>query len=406
MRVAIVGAGIGGLCTAIGLQRAGAAVEVFERAPQLKPAGSGLSVFPNGITALDALGVGAPFRDIVASDAALLDAGQRRPDGTWLARLPRDAVSGLRVVHRADLHDMLVTALRPGTVRLGTTVSGIRDDGATVESAAADGASRSESFDVVVAADGINSAIRRSWPGDPGVRYSGYSSWRGVTSRPVDLRGAAGETWGRGLRFGMAPLRDGRVYWFAVATMPADAPIADEFTRVRELFGSWHEPIPALLDATDPAVIFRLPINDLARPLPSFRRGSCVLLGDAAHAMTPDLGQGANQAMEDAATLAALLHPFAPQTAPPAGRVEAALDAYDRLRRGRTQPIARRARALGALAHVPSRTGVLVRNAVMRLTPPAALGRQARAVQTWAPPSIDGPAPVSAYSAESRTVTP
>ncbi|WP_051008056.1 FAD-dependent monooxygenase [Microbacterium yannicii] len=387
MRVAVVGAGIGGLCTAIGLQRAGAEVVVLERAPELKSVGSGLSVFPNGIAALDALGLGQQFRDITAADAARLDAGQRRPDGSWLARLPHDAVSGLRVVHRAELHEMLVAGLQPATLHLGTTVSAISIDGKTVESLSANGAGTAEAFDVVVAADGINSAIRRSWPGDPGLRYSGYSSWRGVTSRPVDLLGAAGETWGRGLRFGMAPLRDGRVYWFAVATMPADEKVNDEYARVRELFGGWHAPIPALLDATDPAVVFRLPINDLANPLSTFRRGRCVLLGDAAHAMTPDLGQGANQAMEDAATLTALLQPFAAQTAPTADGVETALATYDQLRRARTQPIARRARTLGALAHVPSRTGVAFRNALMRLTPASALGKQAKAVQTWAPPS-------------------
>lgn len=387
MRVAIVGAGIGGLCAAVGLQRAGAEVVVYERAPQLKPVGSGLSVFPNGIAALDSLGLGRRFRRITAGDAARLDAGQRRPDGGWLARLPEDAVSGLRVVHRAELHEMLVTALQPGSLQLGTTVSGVREDGRTVDIEGRDSRPRSERFDVVVAADGINSVIRRSWPGDPGLRYSGYSSWRGVTHRPVDLLGAAGETWGRGLRFGLAPLRDGRVYWFAVATMPADEKVDDEYARVRELFGTWHAPIPALLDATDLKDVFRHPISDLAQPLPTFRRGSCVLLGDSAHAMTPDLGQGANQAMEDAATLTALLAPVARNEAPAAAALDLALATYDRLRRERTQPVARRARALGALAHVPSRAGVLLRNAVMRVTPPSALGKQAKTVQTWSPPS-------------------
>lgn len=391
MRIAVVGAGIGGLATAIGLQRVGAEVVVFERATELAPVGSGLSVFPNGIAALDSLGLGSSFRAITSANAAGLDAGQRHPDGRWLAHLPRESVSGLRVVHRAELHEILVDALKPGSLRLGTVASPPQDaDSTTLEVTGVDGSTRVEEFDVVVAADGINSVIRRSWPGDPGLRYSGYSSWRGVTSRPVDLSGAAGETWGRGLRFGMAPLRDGRVYWFGVATMPADAKIDDEYARVRELFGGWHDPIPALLDATDPAVVFRLPINDLAEPLPTFRRANWVLLGDSAHAMTPDLGQGANQAMEDAATLVALLSGIASHRAPAPDLVDAALTEYDRLRRERTQPIAKRARMLGALAHVPSRAGVLLRNAVMRLTPASAMGKQAAAVQAWMPPAVTG----------------
>lgn len=324
---------------------------------------------------------------IAALDAARLDAGQRRPDGSWLARLPHNAVSGLRVVHRAELHQMLVSAIEPGTLRLGTTVSAIRQNGTIVEFFGAKGTGDSATFDIVVAADGINSLIRRSWPGDPGLRYSGYSSWRGVTSRPVDLQGAAGETWGRGLRFGMAPLRDGRVYWFAVASMLAGETVMDEYAQVRELFGRWHAPIPTLLDATDPSVVFRLPIRDLAGPLPSFRRDRCVLLGDAAHAMTPDLGQGANQAMEDAATLSALLQPFARQSRPAADLVDSALAMYDRVRRARTQPIARRAHALGAMAHVRSRAGVVLRDALLRLTPPSVLGRQAMSLQAWSPPA-------------------
>lgn len=387
MRVAVVGAGIGGLCAGAGLLRAGADVVVYERASELRPVGSGLSVFPNGIAALDSLSLGAAFRAITGANAADLEAGQRRPDGSWLARLPHEAVSGLRVVHRAELHEMLVGALQPGTLRLGTTVSALRGVDCVVEAVGPGGAQGVEAFDLVVAADGISSAVRRTWPADPGLRYSGYSSWRGVTAHPVDLQGAAGETWGRGLRFGMAPLRDGRVYWFAVATMPADARVEDEAARVRELFGAWHQPIPALLDATDPSSVFRLPINDLAHPLPTFRRGNCVLLGDAAHAMTPDLGQGANQAMEDAATLTAVLGSLAADPLPAPDALGAALDRYDRVRRARTQPIARRARALGALAHVPSRAGVLMRNAVMRLTPASVLGKQARAVQTWTPPA-------------------
>lgn len=386
MRIAVVGAGIGGLCAAIGLERAGAEVTVFERADELRPSGSGLSVFANGLAALDTLGVGEQFRAITRTEMSGLRGGQRTPDGRWLATIPAAALTELRIVHRADLHDLLVDALRPGTLVLGAPVTTV--DPAGVTSVYRDEVDRDERFDLVVAADGIGSAVRRSWPEDPGIRYSGYSAWRGVTERPVDLRGAAGETWGHGLRFGVAPLRDGRVYWFAVATMDAGAEIPDEYAEVQRLFGGWHDPIPELIAATDPAAVFRLPISDLAAPLPTFRRGACVLLGDAAHAMTPDLGQGGGQAMEDAATLAALIAPIARDAAPDPARLDRALAEYDRVRRARTQPIARRARALGAVAHTRSRFGVALRDLVLRLTPSSVLGRQSAAVQAWTAPVI------------------
>lgn len=356
-RVAVIGAGIGGLTTAIGMQRNGFQVTVFERAATPTYVGAGLSLFGNAFRALDVVGVGDQVRALGAPQGGLT-AGQRRPDGRWLALTPPEAISELRVVHRADLHEVLAGALAPGTIRWGTAID---EDPA--------------GFDVVVAADGLRSRTRASWPGDPGVRYSGYSTWRGVTSRPVDPRGGAGETVGRGDRFGMVPLADGRVYWFGVSTMPADSTFADEFAEVRRRFGHWHNPIPALLDATEPAAVFRTGIHDLARPLRTFRRGRTVLLGDAAHAMTPDLGQGAGQAMEDAATLTTLL-----ATEPD---VDRALSAYDRIRRSRTQPIALRARRLGRL--LQSRGPV--RDLVLRLTPTRAVAAQLRALQEWQPPA-------------------
>ena len=360
MRVAIIGAGIGGLTAAIGLQRAGAEVTVLERARGPAFVGSGLSIFGNGFTALDTVGVNLRHLGTPRPD---LTTGQRRRDGRWLSVTPAAALTELRVVHRADLHRDLAAALKPGTIRYDCPAG-----------------SPPEGYDVVVAADGLRSRTRASWPGDPGIRYSGYSAWRGVTSTPVDLRGGAGESVGKGERFGLAPLSDGRVYWFGVVSLPAGTTFPDEYAEVRRRFAGWHAPIADLIAATPAASVFRTDIHDLAGPLPTFRNSHTVLLGDAAHAMTPDLGQGANQAMEDAATLTRLLEPLTTRAAPD---VSAALDAYDRLRRARTQPIAARARQVGRV--MQSRSPL--RDWALRLTPPAVTARQLTQIQAWQPPT-------------------
>ncbi|WP_250030779.1 FAD-dependent oxidoreductase [Paractinoplanes maris] len=351
-RVAIIGAGIGGLTTAIGLQRHGWDVSVFERAPASSPVGAGLSLFANGFRALDLLGAGDAVRTIAGPAPQHLTTGQRRRDGRWLATTAPEAISALRVVHRADLHRVLAGLLEPGTITYGKKVDGVPGG-----------------YDVVVAADGLRSPTR----GTP-VRYRGYTSWRGVTTRPVDLLGGAGESLGRGERFGLASLPDGRVYWFGVVSLPAGTEFPDEYAEVRRRFDRWHAPIADVLDATDPATVVRTDIHDVAA-LPSFVRGTTVLLGDAAHAMTPDLGQGANLALEDAATLTHFLGALP---------IDAALDAYDRTRRPRTQALSRKARTLGRL--LQSRSPL--RDALLRLTPAAVATRELTGIQAWSQPGV------------------
>jgi 2-polyprenyl-6-methoxyphenol hydroxylase-like FAD-dependent oxidoreductase len=204
---------------------------------------------------------------------------------------------------------------------------------------------------LVVAADGIRSVIRQALhPEYKGLRYSGYTAYRGIADVLIDDGG--GETWGRGQRFGFARLIDGRIYWYATANQPAGQG-GDHATVCKE-FGDWHDPIPAILAGTPPQAVLQNDIYDLAVPLVPFVQGRVVLLGDAAHAMTPNLGRGACSAIEDAGALARHL-------AEPAS-LGTALAAYDRDRRSATTRLVKRSRGVGRAGQVDNRVVVAIRD--------------------------------------------
>jgi 2-polyprenyl-6-methoxyphenol hydroxylase-like FAD-dependent oxidoreductase len=374
----VVGAGIGGLGAAIGLRRTGWEVTVLERVAGIRPVGAGLVLQANGLRCLDALGIGARVRADGHEDVT---GGTRRADGRWLARISAaDLQEALGTpalgIHRADLHAILLDALPPGTVVTGAEVVSVSADGEVSYREHGTNRQVDVSADLVVGADGIRSAVREAlWPEAAGPVFVGVTAWRGITPvREHDL--TVGISWDRGAEFGIVPLADRRVYWFAALNAPPGEPRGDEKARVRARFGHWHDPIRALIDAT--ADVLRDDLACLDRPLTTYAKGRVALLGDAAHAMVPNLGQGANQALEDAVVLAAV-------AARPDG-----LALYDRARRPRSQRVAKASRAAGRLGQQLSNpVAVTARNAAMNLIPPRLALRTMVRFADWRPPSLD-----------------
>jgi 2-polyprenyl-6-methoxyphenol hydroxylase-like FAD-dependent oxidoreductase len=324
----VVGAGIGGLSAAIGLRRTGWEVRVLERAARFAPVGAGITLWPNAVRALAALGVHVQA-------PAIEPGGIRTRRGRWLTRwdpavLRARTGASIAPVTRAALHETLLRALPAGTVELGTEVTRVPD------------------ADLVVAADGIDSRLRALlWPDLPPPVPNGVTTWRGIAPAPRGGPVPLSNSWGDGTEFGTAPLPDGRVYWFAA--VPAIGPdVPDATAAALRHFGDFHDPVPELIRST--AQVLRLDIRHLATPPPSYVAGRVVLLGDAAHAMAPNLGQGGGMAVEDAVVLA---HALAA-----AADVPAALARYDAERRPRATAVARdaaRRRVLRGAAG--SRTG-------------------------------------------------
>ncbi|TQF02463.1 FAD-binding protein [Kitasatospora acidiphila] len=376
----VVGGGIGGLSAAIGLRRAGWQVTVVERAEQLDDAGAGISLAANGIRALEALGVGAAVR---AASRGQYTGGTRTPDGRWLARMDGAALEralGTPIVGipRATLHRILRDALPEQQLLIGEEVTGIdRSDPARP---AVRLGSTTLTADLVVAADGVRSRIRTQlFPGHPGPQYSGSTVLRAITEQPVDVRTDFELTWGHGAEFGHILFPDGRAEWHAVLNSPSGVRYPDPLAVLAERFRDWHQPVPALLAATRPQDVLHHDIHELNPGLPSFTVDRIALLGDAAHAMTPNLGQGACQALEDAATLTAAVAS--------ARTIEDALRRYDTERRPRSQAVARAARQAGRLgAQLEHPLAVRLRNTALRLAPSGATLRAILRHADWQPP--------------------
>jgi 2-polyprenyl-6-methoxyphenol hydroxylase-like FAD-dependent oxidoreductase len=339
----IVGAGIAGLATATALHAAGWEVQVLERGPRLSTAGSQLGVWPRAWRTLQTLGVadrlatgGSEAQRPVSSGLIL------RPDGTVLAEIStrrssapapdRDLHLVPRLVPRLDLLEALLAGLPEGTVRWSAPI------GPDAPAPPAD---------VVVGADGINSAVRRA--AFPGSRTTdtGLVAFRGVVPVPTDR---AAETWGRQLLFGTTPFPGGGTNWYACLPLElAGSQAKDPLEVLGQVFRHWHPEIHRVLDAVPAGGADRRRLKVTA-PLASYVSANTALVGDAAHAMLPHLGRGGGEALVDGLVLAESL-----AAAPSIG---AGLARYDRERRRPTQRVVRASALMARLGNRTEHTGL------------------------------------------------
>ncbi len=301
-QVVVVGAGIAGLATAVALQRRNIDVTVFEVRADTS-SGAGISIWPNALAALDEIGPGTAVRD---AGGRVTAGAMRWRDGTWLRRPhPNRIIKALGeplvVIQRAALTRILESALTPGTLRHGVAVTDVAATADGVRLRMSDGSATD--CCAVVGADGTRSVVARHLNGPLTDTYAGYTAWRGVAECSIDPK-LSGETIGPGVEFGHVPMSVGCTYWFATERAPEGATAAEgELNYLRSRYSSWAEPIPDVLAATEPGVVQRHDIYDRSRAT-VWSRGPIVLVGDAAHAMRPHLGQGGCQGLEDAAILA------------------------------------------------------------------------------------------------------
>lgn len=352
----IIGGGIGGLAAAIALKQIGLTVEIYERVTLLREVGAGLSLWANAVKALHYLGLGQAMRVLALPETA---GGIRTATGDLLMSTTNTQLAAkfgeLSVmVHRAELHDLLRHALGQ-ELYLGMECTAVTEEAQGVRVRFRNGAEALG--DLVIGADGLHSQVRAGLHGQQPPRYAGYTAWRGVVSF-AHSRLQPGETWGRGARFGQVPMQGDRVYWFAAYNTPAGQHSPDgEKAELLRIYGDWHDPIRSLIEATPETAILRNDIHDRP-PLTQWGGGRVTLLGDAAHPMTPNLGQGACQALEDAVVLAKQLQATAD--------IPTALRAYEAARIPRTTMIVEQSRRVGAVGQWANPLAVAVRNLLVK----------------------------------------
>ena len=369
-RVLVVGGGLAGLATAVGLRRSGIDVTVYEAAPALREAGAGLNLWVNGMAALERLGLAEA---VVAAGSTVEVQETRSRRGLRYSSLPVGRLArshGLPppvVLRRTELLRALAAPVPAGDVRLDSRAVGFDQDATGVTLHLADG--REERGLALIGADGINSAIRSRLFPDVRPRYAGYQSLRGLVrfEHPMVRPGRFTMTHGRGDRFGFSPAGDGWLWWFGVIPVPEGATDAPGGRRQELLhrFGRFARPVPEIIRATPEDAILRNDVRDI-EPMPRWGEGRVSLVGDAAHAATVGGGRGASEAIEDGAVLARFLAPSWPEAGPDA--LAGALRRFEAARAGPTAAVQDRSWRYGVSASWTNPLACAARGMLMATT--------------------------------------
>jgi 2-polyprenyl-6-methoxyphenol hydroxylase-like FAD-dependent oxidoreductase len=356
--IAIIGGGIGGIAAGVALRQSGFTVRVFERAHELREAGTGIILWPNATGILHKLGA---LSEILSHGHLSTCFLVRSQSGDRLMSI-NTAVADMPAVgvHRTDLLHALAELLPPECLRLGHELMAVRFAGGKIRLEFGNG----ETFlcDGLVGADGIHSSVRRLLGGNK-ASYRGYAIFRGLVDAPASLiQGHNGESWGAGRRFGILAVGKNRICWYATANTSDPQLLADDRQRrLLQLFAGWHDPIPQLIAAADPNEIL---LNSACDHSTSrfWSKEAVTLLGDAAHALTPNLGQGACMALEDAFVLA--------QCLAKSHNLNEGFRRYESLRFSHVRNAVLRSRWIGHVGQWKNPLITSVRNAVTFLLPP------------------------------------
>lgn len=360
MTIDIIGAGIGGLTTAIALEQKGFNVRIFEQANEIKPVGAGIILASNAMRVYEKLGL----RNIIeesgnpVSFMNITKANLNTISKTDLSYFEKKYKVKSIAIHRGVLQQILVNKLKTTEINLNHQLNKLvkNDNGYTLMF---DNGSTHQST-VLIGADGLNSLVRQNVFLNNEIRKAHQISWRGITNfdLPSDYKNGLIEAWGNSGRFGFVQIDQKKVYWYGVKSFKVDK---NEFSvdSIDTYFSDYDSIIKNLIKSTKKDKIFTGEIADL-KPSNIWYKENVCLIGDAAHATTPNLGQGACQAIEDAYILSDYLDKY---------ETDIAFEKFQKLRLPRVHRVVKTSWIIGKIAHISNPVLIAIRNQIMRMTP-------------------------------------
>lgn len=345
MKIAIIGGGITGLTTALGLVKMGLDCQVYERAKKIDAVGAGIWIQPNAIKVMNWLNIGDAIRAAgIPLNSVDVSNSQLKAFKKTKNHMGKDEEGNyITAIHRAKLQEVLTDALPKGIVHYDSDFKNytINKDKIIIKFA-----NKTVEADLLLGADGIHSKVRKQLFVKTQTRYTGQTCYRGISKikLPAAFQNKGSESWGANGRFGFAQLSEDTVYWFAVikAKEGKKDQAAQRKDKLKTIFKNFHPLIQQLIEKTPTNKIIRHDLLDLKR-INSWHKGNICLLGDAGHATTPNMGQGACQGIEDAYYISNIL---AKEQNP-----QLAFKTFEQSRRKKVDYVVNNSWTFGQLAH-------------------------------------------------------
>ena len=360
MRIDIIGAGIGGLTTAIALEQKGIKTRIFEQAEQLKEVGAGIILANNAMQVYEKLGL----RQVLEahgnhiSSMKITKSSLKPLSKIDLSNFEQKYKTKNMAIHRGKLQQILINELKSTEIIPDHKLASITKSENGYDLNFENGNKIQSS--TVLGADGINSVVRQELFPKNNIRNANQICWRGVTEYklPINFRNELNEAWGKSERFGFVQIAENKVYWYALKSFKKNK---NEFSinHLHQYFNDYNSIVKEIIDSTKKEHINTAEISDL-KPIHIWHKENVCLIGDAAHATTPNMGQGACQAIEDAFVLSECLDKY---------EIDRAFSEYQKLRLPKAHQVVKSSWVIGKMAHLSNPILIGLRNQMLRLMP-------------------------------------